>query len=73
MSPVYDQCGRLVGYSIIDFVEELDIDEFQDILGDRIHYIKDTYTDDLYYVSLEEFQKCALLSEEIIQRCRIKK
>lgn len=73
MTPVYGQDGQLVGYSPTDSTEGLYIEEFEEILGDRIHYIADTDTDDLCYISIEAFQRCVSATEAIIQRYRLPK
>lgn len=73
MTPVYGQNGRLVGYSPTNSAKELYIEEFEEILGERIHYIADTHTDDLCYISVEAFQRCVSATEEIIQRYRLPK
>lgn len=66
MTPVYGQTGEIIGYNFTD--KELDIPEIEEILGDRVHYLVNSVTEELTYVSKDAEQKCADLANTIIKK-----
>lgn len=71
MNPVYGQQGRIIGYNFSDV--EFDIEGYEEILGRRIHYMVDSDTDELTYISTEAERECLTEAQNIIQRFRLNK
>lgn len=71
MNPVYGQKGRIIGYNFTDL--DFDIEGYEEVLGSRIHYMVDSGTNELTYISTEAEQKCLTEAQNIIQRFRLNK
>lgn len=71
MNPVYGQQGRIIGYNFSDV--EFDIEGYEEILGRRIHYMVDSDTDELTYISIEAQEQSLIEAKTIIQRYRLNK